>query len=181
MFLVPIFIIMYSRPIQQRFLKEFETSFSEILNNKNFEKGRVYTGTEARLLQFRAFKEIIDTPKEYVLGLGLGASKKEISRVHEKLNTPKVFQTYNFHNQYLQVFAELGLVGLILLLMMLWIGLKKGATATLFLPFILISTFLFFSESVIWRQRGIMFFGLLYVLLFTLNIKDESQKSIREV
>ena len=175
---VSIFIINYVRPIQNRFLREFNTSLSEILNTESFKKGRVYTGLEARLLQVRVFKEIVDTPTEYFFGVGLDASKDEIQEIHKRLNTPIAFQTYNFHNQFIQVFAELGIIGLFLLALLLYIGFKRSKQLNLLLPFMIISTALFFSESVIWRQRGIMFFGIMYIILLTINQAHESEKSV---
>ena len=129
----------------------------------------------------RISNDIINTPMEYLFGVGLGASKKELKEIHKKLNTPKVFQSYNFHNQYLQVFVELGLFGFVLILLILGIGLKKSFKINFFLPFIIITMTLFISESVIWRQRGIMFFGLMYILLTTVSRTDESKKSISKV
>ena len=171
-----IIVYLYAQPIKNRFSSEFNSSASEILWEESFEKGRVYTGFEARLLQVRVFNEIIDTPFEYILGVGLDASKNQIAKIHKRLNTPEVFQTYNFHNQYLQVSSELGLLGLLLLLMMLTLGFNQSFKNNVFLPFMIITFALFFSESVIWRQRGIMFFGIMYVLLLTINKENESKK-----
>lgn len=181
--IIPFFVLVfkYVKPVQNRFATEFNTSFFEIFNAKSFEKGRVYTGLEARLLQIRVFKDIIDTPSEFFIGVGLSASKNEIKEINIKLNTPTIFQTHNFHNQYIQVFAELGLIGFVLLIMILVVGFRKSLKIKFLLPFIIVTTALFFSESVIWRQRGIMFFGIMYILLITISKNYESKKSISEI
>ncbi|MBV7269167.1 O-antigen ligase family protein [Winogradskyella luteola] len=173
-----ILVLVFANPIKNRFISEFNSSYKEILKKRNFEKGRVYTGFEARLLQIRVFKEIMNTPKDYVLGMGLDASKRQIANTHRGLKTPTRFHTYNFHNQYLQVFAELGLIGLFLLSVSLALALKRALSAKYFLPFVFISMALFLSESVLWRQRGMLFFGTLYILLFIIDDNHESKKQI---
>lgn len=169
------FTLLKPNPIINRFIAEFNTSFQSILNDRKFEKGRVYTGLEARLLQLRLFNEIINEPKEYIIGVGLDGTKGELKELHKQLNTPERFQTYNFHNQYLQIFSELGFVGLSLFIIVLVISFCKSRKQHLFFPFVILSIFLFFSESVIWRQRGIMFFGVIYVLLMNIKIENESK------
>lgn len=178
-FITSVLILVFANPIKNRFVSEFNTSYAEILNEEKFEKGRVYTGIEARLLQVRVFNEIINSPKNYLLGVGLDASKKEIRKVHQRLNTPIRFHTYNFHNQYLQIFAELGIVGLLIFIISLILALKRAFKIKYLLPFIIISISLFITESVIWRQRGILFFGTLYILLFTLDNQNESKEQLR--
>ncbi|MDG4715193.1 O-antigen ligase family protein [Winogradskyella marincola] len=178
-FITSVLILVFANPIKNRFVSEFNTSYTEILNEEKFEKGRVYTGIEARLLQVRVFNEIINSPKNYLLGVGLDASKKEIRKVHQRLNTPIRFHTYNFHNQYLQIFAELGIVGLLIFIISLILALKRAFKIKYLLPFIIISMSLFITESVIWRQRGILFFGTLYILLFTLDNQNESKEQLR--
>lgn len=174
-------VLKFSRPIQDRFSTEFNTSYVEIFNAESFPKGRVYTGLEARFLQMRVFKEMINSPVEYIIGVGLGASKKEAENIHKKLNTPTAFRSYNFHNQYIQVLAELGFIGLFLLLWALIIGIKESSKNNIFFPFIIITLALFLSESVIWRQRGIMFFGIMYVFLIISSKANESEKSISKI
>jgi len=178
-FLTSVLILVFANPIKNRFVSEFNTSYKQVLNEKSFEKGRVYTGIEARLLQVRVFNEIMNSPKKYLLGVGLDASKKEIKRIHTRLNTPVRFHTYNFHNQYLQIFAELGIVGLLMFIISLMLALKRAFKIKYLLPFIIISISLFITESVIWRQRGILFFGILYIILFTLDNQNESKEQLR--
>ena len=152
-------LIFFDNPIKQRFTTEFDTNFEEILIKPYFEKDRIYTGIETRLLQLRVFGEIMKSPKDYVFGLGLDGSKKLITKTHQRLNTPKRFHTYNFHNQYLQVMSELGIIGLTLLILILLYAFRRALFFKWFLPFVILSTILFFTESVLWRQRGILFFG----------------------
>ncbi len=173
--------LVFVKPLQNRFTSEFDTSYIEIFKNESFKKGRVYTGLEARLLQIRVFKEIVNKPFEYVFGVGLDASEKEIEVIHKRLNTPEVFQSYNFHNQYIQVLTELGLIGFILFVLVLIILVKKSAYFNFVFPFTVITIALFFTESVLWRQRGIMFFGLMYILIMSINNCNEGKQQISKI
>lgn len=173
-----VLVLMFAKPIKNRFVSELNTSYNQVLYTKRFEKDRVYTGLEARLLQLRVFNEIMDSPKNYFLGVGLDASKREIKKIHQRLNTPVRFHTYNFHNQYLQVVAELGVIGLLMFIICLLVAFKRAFKIKYFLPFLIISMSLFITESVIWRQRGILFFGTLYILLLMLENPNGDKKTM---
>ena len=85
------------------------------------------------------------------------------------------YGTLNFHNQYIQSFAELGIIGVILLCLMVvfnWIKAIKNRDFV-FLFFTILTTSIMFTESLFHRQRGIVFFILLYCIFHsTLNKKN---------
>ncbi len=75
---------------------------------------------------------------------------------------------YNFHNEFLQQFATHGIVGFLLILALMAFPIlnrKKpiGALEGAFLTLICIS---FFTESMLERQAGVLFFGFFYALFF---------------
>ena len=74
---------------------------------------------------------------------------------------------YNFHNQYLQTFAEIGILGLLLLCIILAypfvIAIKNRDYLTISFLFIIGSSFL--TESMLERQAGVVFFAFFYALL----------------
>ena len=75
---------------------------------------------------------------------------------------------YIFHNQYVQNFAELGVIGFLLLLVILFIN-TKNAFATkdfIHIAFAILMISLFLTESFLWRQRGVLFFMLFYSLRY---------------
>ena len=84
------------------------------------------------------------------------------------------YQTKNFHNQYLQVFAELGLFGIFLLLLMLGLSLKTAIKNKDFvaIAFTILMISLFLTESFLWRQRGVLFFTIFYILFNTKSNKE---------
>ena len=83
----------------------------------------------------------------------------------------------NFHNQYIQVFSELGVFGFLLLLIMLTLSIRNaiGSKNYFHIAFSVLMISLFITESFLWRQRGVTFFIVMYCVL---NIKIKSEKTI---
>ncbi|MCC5916068.1 MAG: O-antigen ligase family protein [Cryomorphaceae bacterium] len=72
---------------------------------------------------------------------------------------------YNYHNQFLQSWAQNGIVALGLLLLMLITLLRKSYPAVK--VFVLVISFSMLTESILERQAGVFFFAFMYcVLLF---------------
>lgn len=84
------------------------------------------------------------------------------------------YQMKNFHNQYFQVFAELGIFGFLILVALLVLSLKKAINRKDFLAiaFTILMISLFLTESFLWRQRGVLFFTVFYMLFNTTTNKE---------
>ena len=156
-------------------------SIYEAWNNEKFYPNAYFPGTAFRVYQARLFLEFLNEEPIFWKGFGLNASYLKIEEKGKKydvfLGDGKIegYQNKNFHNQYLQNFAELGIFGLLLLLTMLFVLLKKAIRNKDFTHFafsiLMISVFL--TESFLWRQRGVVFFTLFYCLFVTIKIKKE--------
>ncbi len=144
----------------------------EAWNKKTFSQNDYFNGTAMRIYQVRIFTEMLEKDNIFLSGYGLNASQV---RVEQKGVEHNVFQgdennigynKLNFHNQYIEVFADLGILGLLLLLAMLGINLKNGIINKDFvhIAFAILMIALFLTESFIWRQRGVIFFTVLYCL-----------------
>lgn len=194
--------------IKQRFQVEFQTntdkslsanviegipagvhyvSIKEAWTNETFTPNDYFNGTAFRVYQFRIFTELIKEENIFFTGFGLNASLLKIKEKAKQYNLYMGidgnggYQTKNFHNQYVQVFAELGIFGIIVLLTMLIINIKNALKSKDFVhfsfAFLMISLFL--TESFLWRQRGVVFFTLLYCLFnsgIVLNNSRPEQK-----
>lgn len=150
----------------ERFLFEKETKVTEVLTKQEFGQVYLWTGTSIRLLQLRILKEQLQEEAIFWKGFGLFASKDNIKKRHLELNTYPGFHIYNYHNQYAQIFSETGIFGLLLLVCMLGV-LFAGAlnsNSFLFIMFSFTITFVFFTESLLWRQTGLFLFIVLYCL-----------------
>lgn len=132
-------------------------------DNTTFSPNDYFSGTIFRLYQYISFKKII-IDNEKALGVGLNAVQPEIVEVMKRDNLNEGYYEMNFHNQYLQSAAELGLLGLIFTLWLLfevfYVAIRDRDFLTL--CFAISSSMLFFTESVFSVQRGIFFFVTLY-------------------
>ena len=156
-------------------------SLYEAWNNESFTPNDYFPGTAFRVYQARLFLEFLNEEPIFWKGFGLNASFKKLEEKGEKYNVYKGtgnddgYQNKNFHNQYIQNFAELGIFGFLILIAMLFILLKKAIRNKDFTHFtfsiLMISVFL--TESFMWRQRGVVFFILFYSLFMAENHKKE--------
>jgi O-antigen ligase len=157
-------------------------SMKEAWGNEKFEQNDFFSGASFRVYQFRIFLEILTEEQVFFEGLGLNASYKKIEEkgikynVFQGNNITEGYQKKNFHNQYIQVFAELGCIGFVLLVLILSINLKNAFKNKDFLhiAFAILMLSLFLTESFLWRQRGVVFFTVFYCLFNTtlLNNKE---------
>ena len=149
-----------------RFKFENESKYSEVLNLDQFGGIYPWTGSSIRLFQLRLLKEQIQEDAILLKGYGLFASRKSLDVLHDKYNTYIDFHHYNYHNQYAQILSELGLIGLIMLLLILFSIWSTGLKSYSFLVimFSIIITLMFFTESLLWRQRGLFLFIVFYSL-----------------
>ena len=161
-------------------------SIKEAWTNPTFTPNDYFNGTAFRVYQFRIFTELINENNVFLTGFGLNTSYPKIKEKAVQYNLymgvendpDSGYQSKNFHNQYVQNFAELGVFGFILLLIMLILNVKNAIKAKDFVhfafAFLMISLFL--TESFLWRQRGVVFFTMMYCL-FNSGIIQNSSKA----
>ena len=106
-----------------------------------------------------------------LLGYSSGDRRAIINKEFYKNGLNPWYENYNIHNQFVQVLAELGIIGLTLYLIMhlsLFITAIKRKN---FLLMTFLSGFMIFqmTESIIERNKGIVFF--IFFLLLLLQIK----------
>jgi len=193
------FSIFFVKEVKDRFLVEYETAFvdnishgkqnkqpekthtisiKEAWTTNTFQQTDFFPGTALRVYQARIFKEMLQEEPLFLKGYGIEASQYKIREKAKQHNLFYEYGEYNFHNQYLQSFAELGIAGFLLLAIMLFTNLYNGLTKKDFLhiAFAITMIMLFLSESFFCRQRGIVFFIVLYCL-FNSSTKKETNLS----
>lgn len=180
-------------PFTSKILERFKTEIVDINENiiledgvevislknawvqENFSNNSYFTGTSIRIYQFRLLTEFIqENPSIIFRGMGINATQNKIREKQQERNYLEYFGNLNFHNQFLQSQAELGLIGLTILLLML-----GGAFYTSiknkdynFLSFTVLISSLCLTESILNRNRGVMIFILFYCLYFQLYKKE---------
>ena len=192
-FLILLFSLTFVGKIKERFQQEYETimtdssvndviskgdakvynvSIKQAWTNDTFKPNDYFPGTAFRVYQLRIFLEMLQEDAIFFTGYGLNASYPKIEEkgIHYNLflgnEDQQGYQTKNFHNQYIQNFAELGIFGLLLLLAMLFINIKNAVKTKDFIhiSFAVLMISLFLTESFLWRQRGVLFFTVMYCL-----------------
>jgi len=192
--------VAFSSKIRDRFLIEFKANQQEGTINPDFTEGVVYNvsvqqawskekfqqneyfaGTAFRVYQARIFKEMLQEDDIFFKGYGLNASD---FRIEQKGIEHNIFQgdeknegyhKKNFHNQYIQIFAETGVVGFLLVVMIVLVNLVKSIKNKDFIHFCfaILMISLFLTESFLARQRGVVFFSLMYCL-FNASFSEKS-------
>lgn len=174
--------IMFIPNVRKRFLVEYETAFvdntinrddksilnislSQAWNEERFEDYHYFPGGALRVYQTRTFVEMMEeNPSRIATGFGLEATQAKIKEKEVEHNLHAGYGDYNFHNQYIQTFAELGILGFVILLIMVIGNLRKAFSTKNFphIVFAVTMLVLFLTESFFCRQRGIIFFVALY-------------------
>ena len=202
--LVLLFSLPFIGKVKERFKQEYETimtdssvndviskgsekvynvSIKQAWTNETFKANDFFPGTAFRVYQFRIFIEFMQEEAIFWSGFGLDASYSKIEekgvQYHLFLGdeNQEGYQKMNFHNQYIQIFAELGVFGFLLLLIMLALSIRNAIDSKnyLHIAFSVLMISLFFTESFLWRQRGITFFIVMYCIL---NTKIKTEKTI---
>jgi len=194
-----ILIAVLSSRIKERLWIEFESNVHENSINHDIsdESGKVYNvsvmdawtkdkfapndyfpGTAFRVYQIRIFTEMLQEDLGILTGYGLNATDFKIREKSIEHNLYEEYGRKNFHNEYVQVFAELGVLGLILLIILLFINIKNALKSKDFMhiSFAVLMISLFLTESFLSRQRGIVFFTIMYCLFNSGNMIVRPQK-----
>ncbi|WP_291099191.1 MULTISPECIES: O-antigen ligase family protein [unclassified Flavobacterium] len=180
--------VVFVNKIRDRFLIEYETAFNGNTTNKNgkvcnislkqawsneqFKQNDFFSGTAFRLYQIRIFKEMLHEENIFFTGFGLEASQDKIKEKAKQHNLYPEYGKFNFHNQYIQTFSELGIFGLLLLVLMVLINIKNAVVHKNFLHIVFTVTMitLFLTESFFCRQRGVIFFVTMYCIFNTTDV-----------
>lgn len=150
----------------------YNVTIKQAWENDSFKPNDYFSGTAFRAYQLRIFKELMHENNAYLTGFGLNASYLKIYEKAQQYNlfmgddSNAGYQGKNFHNQYIQNFAELGIFGFLLLIALLFINTKNAIQSKDFrhIVFAILMISLFLTESFLWRQRGVMFFTLMYCI-----------------
>ncbi|MBS7332676.1 MAG: O-antigen ligase family protein [Weeksellaceae bacterium] len=182
-----------SKKIYERFDLEFiNTSENVVLENgiinvsiknawdqKHFDGNHYFNGSSFRVYQIRIFNEIMQENNSYLTGIGVSAEQEKIKEKQINYELDNYYGDLNFHNQYIQSFAGLGVMGIILVVILNlnnWIKSIRQRDI-LFFYFTLLTTSIMFTESLFERQRGIVFFVILYCIFNQINTSIPNTKN----
>jgi O-antigen ligase len=124
-------------------------------------------GSVARILVWQTAIEIIK--KHPLTGVGTGDVEPELMKLYVQKNIQLAMdESLNAHNQYLQTFLALGIIGFLVLVAVFVIpgifAFRNGQL--LYLLFLVMFAFNLLVESMLERQAGVVFYGLINSYLF---------------
>lgn len=129
-------------------------------------KENIVQDASARLaIWFSAIETISNAP---VLGYGSVKGQMALEQTYAKNNFLwGVNASLNPHNEYLSVWLEFGIVGLLAFILMMFIPFVKAVRSgdRLLICFFIIIFLFFLVESVLARQKGVVFFTFFFSLL----------------
>ncbi len=139
-------------------------------------------GFMLRLLSWNAALQVI---KEHpLIGVGIGDSQESLDQEYRKMGyIVPLERNLNAHNQFIQIYLECGLIGLLYLILLFWIlwGKAKavqGSDRILIVTFTVLMTFNFMFESMLSRYLGIAFFSFFYcILIYNINPQGNIEKA----
>lgn len=116
--------------------------------------------------------------KGWLIGYGVGDSQDILESCYPEKSELLLKNTYNAHNQFLDVTIKLGIVGLFMFLLFLachvkWAFIEHNDLKLTVLMFYIVN---FMSESILVRQSGIILFYFL-ILFLGLHVKTRLQRS----
>ena len=158
----------YFLPTVQKDFKEiYEKTVSEPIDIKEEES------TTARLLVLKSAFELIKS--HYLIGVGTGDVKDELLNHYKKMGYSGAYSTkLNAHNQFLQIFISLGLIGFLLMvisvLYLFYLAVRNKNE--LLYAFSILLFLVLMTESALEVQTGISFFTFFGAFLVLCVPKD---------
>lgn len=148
-------------------------------HQESFTPNDYFSGTAFRVYQVRLFCDFLQEEPIFWKGFGLNATypkqrEKAIAyNVFMGKDKKKGYHTKNLHNQYIQAFSDLGVIGFTLIIGMVFLNLVNGIKNKDFMHiiFAILMISLFLTETFLWRQRGMVFFVSFYCLFNHSNRK----------
>jgi len=140
------------------------------------------SSTASTGIRFEIWKTSTQIIKRHpLIGVGAGDIKTELNKKYKE--NPSLYKEalknqFNVHNQYLETFLGQGIIGLSLLLLMLFWGIKYAYQNKdhLFASFLIIISINFFPESLLNNRAGVIFFAFFYFFL-----TQEKKKNLNEI
>ena len=146
--------------------KRFKNTESALSGQKKLSSEQMESNSE-RLVVWKAGLEVIR--KHPVFGVGTGDVKDALLSEYQKENKVLVYNMrLNAHNQYLQTYIALGILGVLLLIFLLimpgWMAIRR--IHFIYFSFLAVFAFNILVESMLEVQAGVIYYAFFNSLLF---------------
>jgi O-antigen ligase len=180
-------VLLTSNPVSSRFRSMFDGN-AVLFQQKKFSQGTYFNGVQFRLLQWRFTYEIANEQHAWLLGLTPGDAQSFLDRKYIETDmytgipatADRGFLGYHTHNQFLQVFLENGILGLLCFLLICFVLVQmainnKKREQRLFIALLLLYCF---TDAPLNTQYGLVLFTFFPAFLHVVN-KDVRQQSFK--
>lgn len=151
--------LIYFNPMNRARFQEMIDLEADYTQNK-------WGGRSIRIQKWLNSLEIIK--ENWAFGVGIGDMQTELQKIYKSNNFELAYSNrFNSHNQYIQTALGLGIVGLLAFLFCLFKLSEKAWKKRdfLLLSFVLLFAISCITESMLLRQKGLVFFGLFVAIL----------------
>ena len=149
----------------------------QAIEQNNSTSTQRFNSTTGRLEIWKESVELIKT--NWLFGTGTGDVKDELVKLYHAHNFNYGYEkALNSHNEFLQIWIALGLIGLIIFIGVFLHPILNYANyeSLLFPLFLLIIGLNALTESILEVQRGVLFFTFFYSLILLNGRKDKSSQ-----
>lgn len=150
--------------------------FKEAVTLRNPNEAKTYSSLSLRLDKWNSAFSVIK--RNLFFGVGTGDHQAALNKSYLENNVYEAYdKKYNAHNQYLEITVALGLVGLFCLLSTLAVGLYHSFARKdwIYFSFILLFSVCILTESMLERQKGVVFFSFFNSFLAFSSKKDDDE------
>jgi O-antigen ligase len=145
---------------------------SDAWTKERFSEKDYFSPIAFRAYQVRICAEMIKEDNVFFTGYGINASEEKIEQKGREHNVAHLneenigYNKLDFHNQYAEAFADLGIFGFITVVLLMLVNLVNAIKSKYFvhIAFAVLMISLFLTESFLWRQRGVVFFTVFYCI-----------------
>lgn len=175
--------------ISDRFKEGLEFNLAQFEPTNDLTSAKVFTNEEKgdisdlelRYIMLKIGLYHVIDDQAYLLGYGQGDVQHYLDYYYMYYGlAPNWFEGYNLHNQYLQIFASLGVLALLAFLYYIGYSVMKAIREgdTLHLLFLLSVIFVFIFECLLSRNKGIVFF-FFFNTMFLFNYSTIENRTSR--
>lgn len=162
-------------PIKRRLISLIDTKWELPDSSYDGENSKV----NFRYVIYKCSADILKD--NWMLGLGIGNVQKKLDACYEPIDYAGFddFKTkkYNTHNQYIEFFIAYGIVGLMLFLVFIFRGWKRGDI--IYRGFIIMVAFSFLTENILYRQSGVFFYILFNTMFYLRGLSQLDSRGIK--
>lgn len=147
-------------------IKDAKSRFQHMLNPENYYAGdNSWNSLGVRVSIFKCVKEV--TSSSLLLGTGIGDVQDDLNNCY-RANGFNSLNDMNAHNEYLQILLGTGVLGLLIYLGSIVYILSESIKLKAYMLsyFLVLFSLCSFTEALLERQQGVMFFSYFTALLY---------------